>query len=84
MLLKLIESIPEGEPVTLHTLTCRSGLNYRTIRRYLHVIMEIQQSRKVVREMIGMKVLVMKERKGEHDGREQKNSHRQQGTAYAP
>ena len=63
MMMKLLESIPDGEPVTLHTLTCRSGLNYRTIRRYLEVIMEIQNMHRVVREVNGMRVLVKKERK---------------------
>ena len=61
-MLKLFQSIPDNEPVTMHMLTCRSGLNYRTIRRYLDVIMEIQGSRKVVREVSGMRVLVKKER----------------------
>ena len=61
LLLKLIENIPENEPVSVHQLTCKSGLNYRTIRKYLGLISEIQEARRVVREQIGLRIYVRKE-----------------------
>lgn len=60
ILLRLIENIPDNEPVSVHQLTCKSGLNYRTIRKYLHVISEIQEARKVVREQVGLQIFVKK------------------------
>lgn len=59
--MKLMEYIPEDRPVTVHQLTCRSGLDHRTIKKYLDLIMEIQEARKVVKTQVGLRVVVKKE-----------------------
>ncbi len=60
--MKLMEFIPEDQPVSVHQLTCRSGLDHRTIKKYLELIMEIQGARKIVKEQVGLRVLVKKEK----------------------
>ena len=59
-LMQVLESIPEGQPVSLHHLTCKSGLDHRTIKKYLEVILKIQNCHKVVKEYVGMRVFVKK------------------------
>ena len=58
--LKLMEHIPEGKTVTVHQLTCRSGLDHRTIKKYLNLIMDIQEARRIVTEQVGLRVVVKK------------------------
>ena len=62
LLMKLMGFIPEDKPISVHQLTCRSGLDHRTIKRYLDLIIEIQAARKVVKEQVGLRVLVKKEK----------------------
>ena len=62
LLIKLMETIPEDEPVSVHQLTCRSGLDHRTIKKYLELIIAIQAARKIVKEQVGLRVLVKKEK----------------------
>jgi len=62
LVMKLMEYIPEDRPVTVHQLTCRSGLDHRTIKKYLNLIMDIQEARKVITEQVGLRVVVKKER----------------------
>jgi predicted HTH transcriptional regulator len=61
LLMKLMEFIPEDKSVSVHQLTCRSGLDHRTIKKYLELIMAIQGARKIVKEQVGLRVLVKKE-----------------------
>ena len=62
IVLKLLESIPENDPISVHQLTHRSGIHYRTIKKYLQLIADIQCSKKVVKEQVGLRVYVKKER----------------------
>ncbi|MCL6088744.1 MAG: hypothetical protein M1530_01100 [Candidatus Marsarchaeota archaeon] len=59
---RLIDLIPDDKPVSVHSLTCKTGLNYRTLRKYVELIVEIQSARKVVQEQVGLRVLVRRNR----------------------
>lgn len=60
VIIKVLENIPKDQPVTLHTLTCLSGLDHRTVNRCLDLIMQIQGNDKVVKEYVGMRLFVKK------------------------
>lgn len=62
--MRLMENIPEDRAVSVHQLTCKSGLNNRTIKKCLQLIIDIQGARKVVKEQVGLRFLVKKEGKG--------------------
>ncbi len=57
---RLLNWIPEDEPVTVHQLTCRTGLDHRTIKKYLDLIMQIQTMQKVEKTTVGLRVMVKK------------------------
>jgi len=67
-LMRVLENIPEGKPMSLLQLTRKSGLDHRTIRKYLQLIMEIQEGGKIVREHVGMRVFVKKDHSNRADG----------------
>lgn len=56
----LLDAIPENESVTVHKLTCITGLDHRTINKYADLIIEIQQAHKVVKQPRGMRLLLRK------------------------
>lgn len=62
LVMKLIEHIPENQPISVHQLTCRSGLDHRTIKKYLGLIMEIQDARRVVKTQVGLRFMIKKEK----------------------
>ena len=59
---RLLKWIPEDEPVSVHQLTCKTGLDHRTIKKYLELIIEIQKMQKLVKMTVGLRVMVKKER----------------------
>jgi len=61
LMLKLLELIPE-ESVSVHQLTCKTGLDHRTIKKYLDLIIAIQESKKIRKEQVGLRVLVRREK----------------------
>ena len=56
----LLDAIPENEFVTVHKLTCITGLDHRTINKYANLIIEIQQAHKIVKHPKGMRLLLRK------------------------
>jgi len=56
-----MENIPDDKPITIHQLTCKSGLHHRTIRKYIDAIIAIQDDRKVVKSQVGLRILVKRE-----------------------
>jgi len=58
---KLLELIPE-ESVSVHQLTCKTGLDHRTIKKYLDLIISIQEAKKIRKEQVGLRVLVRREK----------------------
>ena len=61
LFVKLLDLIPE-ERVSVHQLTCKTGLDHRTIKKYLDLIIQIQNSKKIVKEQVGLRVLVRREK----------------------
>lgn len=61
LVLKLLELIPE-ESVSVHQLTCKTGLDHRTIKKYLDLISVIQNWKKIYKEQVGLRVLVRREK----------------------
>jgi len=59
--LALLENIP-NEPASIHKLACKTGIDHRTIRKYIYLMMQIQNSPRIKLETIGMRVFVRKER----------------------
>ena len=61
LLVKVLDFIPE-EGMSLHQLTCRTGLDHRTIKRYLDLIIQIQTAKKILKEQTGFRVTVRREK----------------------
>lgn len=61
LVMRVMENIPDDKPITIHQLTCKSGLHHRTIRKYIDAIIAIQDDRKVVKSQIGLRVMVKRE-----------------------
>ena len=62
VLARLLKWIPDDEEVSVHQLTCRTGLDHRTITKYLDLIIQIQGMPKVMKNVVGLRVVVKKER----------------------
>ena len=61
IMVKLLDLIPEDH-VSVHQLTCKTGLDHRTIKKYLDLIARIQSSKKIIKEQVGLRVLVRREK----------------------
>ncbi|MBI5036997.1 hypothetical protein HZC09_06685 [Candidatus Micrarchaeota archaeon] len=61
LIFKLLEWIPE-EGISVHQLTCKSGLDHRTIKKYLDLIIKIQEAKKIREEQAGLRILVKREK----------------------
>ncbi len=48
------------EALSVHQITCRTGLDHRTVKKYINLIMEIQKASKVYQEQIGLRIFVRK------------------------
>ncbi len=60
-MLKLLEMIPESG-MSVHQISCRTGLDNRTIKRYVQLIMAIQAAKKIKTEVVGLRILVRREK----------------------
>ncbi|MFH1471766.1 MAG: hypothetical protein ABIF85_02615 [Nanoarchaeota archaeon] len=60
-MMKLLEYIPE-EGVSVHQLTCKTYLDHRTIKKYIDLIIAIQNRKKIYKDQVGLRVLVRRER----------------------
>lgn len=56
-LLKVLGLIPE-EGVSLHQLTCKTGLDHRTVKKHLETILAIQNWKRVYKDNVGLRVVV--------------------------
>ena len=61
LMLKLLEMIP-SEGISVHQLTCKTCLDHRTIKKYLDLIITIQEAKKIRKEQVGLRVLVRREK----------------------
>jgi response regulator of citrate/malate metabolism len=60
-LMKLLEFIPT-QNVTIRQLGAKSGIERRTVRKYVKLIAHIQNSPRIRIETIGLRVLVRREK----------------------
>jgi len=60
LLVKLLDLIP-GESTSVHQLCCKTGIDHRTIKKYIQLIVYVQNSRKLRVETVGLRVLVRRE-----------------------
>ena len=61
LMLKLVELIPE-EPVSIYKLSRNVNLDQRTIKKYLDVIISIQSAKRIRKDLVGLRVLIKRER----------------------
>lgn len=59
-LVRLLDFIP-AKGMTICQLSRRSGINRKTVRKYVHLIMQVQNSPRLELETVGMRVLVRRE-----------------------
>ena len=60
LMLKLLDLIT-SESVSVHQLCCKTGIDHRTIKKYIQLIVYVQNSRKLRVETVGLRVLVKRE-----------------------
>ena len=60
LMIKLLDFIP-GENVSVHQLCCKTGIDHRTIKKYIQLIIRVQNSPKLKIETVGLRVLVRRE-----------------------
>lgn len=60
-MLKLMDLIPE-DSISVHQLTCKTGLDHRTVKKYIELITTIQGRQKIRKEQVGFRVVVKRER----------------------
>ena len=60
-IVKLLEMVSEKD-MTVHQLCCKTSSDYRTIKKYLNLIVYIQNSRKLKMEHDSLRVIVRLEK----------------------
>ena len=60
LMTKLLDYVPEKN-ISVRQLAYRSGLNRRTVRKYVHLWVKVQNSPKVRLETVGLRVFVRRE-----------------------
>lgn len=56
----LIEVVPQDEGLSVHQLVLRTGLDPRTVVKYLDIIMDIQNMPKIEKRQVGLRILIQK------------------------
>ena len=65
-LIKLLDCIPM-QNVSIRQLGAKSGIERRTVRKYVKLIVHIQNSPRIRLETVGLRVLVRREHGGKTD-----------------
>ena len=60
LLVKLLDLIP-NENTSVHQLCCKTGIDHRTIKKYVQLIVHVQNSPRLKVETVGLRVLVRRE-----------------------
>ncbi len=60
LLVKLLDLIP-NENTSVHQLCCKTSIDHRTIKKYIQLIVYVQNSPRLKLETIGLRVLVRRE-----------------------
>jgi broad-specificity NMP kinase len=61
LMVKLLDMIP-SESVSVHQLCCKTGIDHRTIKKYVQLIIRVQNSPRLKMETVGLRVLVRMEK----------------------
>ena len=61
LMVKLLERMP-NEHTSVHKLCYMTGMDHRTIKKYVQLIILVQDSPRLRLEIVGFRVLVRKER----------------------
>ena len=61
LMVKLLELIPK-ENTSVHQLCCKTSIDHRTIKKYVQLILYIQNSQRLKIETVGLRVLVRREK----------------------
>ncbi|HIG98641.1 TPA: hypothetical protein HA231_04425 [Candidatus Woesearchaeota archaeon] len=61
LMVKLLDLIP-NENTSVHQLCCKTGIDHRTIKKYIQLIVHVQNSPRLKLEIVGLRVLVRKEK----------------------
>jgi len=60
-MVKLLELIPL-EGMSVHQICCKVGSDHRTIKKYLRLIIHVQNSQRLKMEIEGLRVIVRREK----------------------
>lgn len=61
LMVKLLEFIPT-ESTSVHQLCCKTGIDHRTIKKYIALMVRVQSSPRLKVETVGLRVLVRREK----------------------
>jgi len=57
-IVKLVMDAATEEGVSVHQIVCRTGLDHRTVKKYVDLIIEIQAAQKLAKAQEGLRTLV--------------------------
>jgi len=60
LMVKLLDLIP-SESTSVHQLCCKTSIDHRTIKKYIQLIVYVQNSPRLKIETVGLRVLVRRE-----------------------
>ena len=61
LMAKLLGSITE-KGASIRQLSCKTGINCKTVRKFINLIVQVQGSPRLKLEIVGLRVLVMREK----------------------
>ena len=56
----LIELIPPEEGMSVHQIVCKTGLDHRTVKKHLDLIIDIQNMPKIKKAQVGLRIIIQK------------------------
>ena len=48
------------EGVTVHQLVCKTGLDHRTVKKYIGIMIDIQKAQKISKVQYGLRIIIKK------------------------
>ncbi len=56
----LIDIVPQDKGLSVHQITCRTGMDHRTVKKYLDLIIEMQSMPKIEKKQVGLRIIIQK------------------------
>ena len=56
----LIEVVPQDQGLSVHQLVLKTGLDHRTVKKHLDLIIDIQNMPKIEKKLVGLRILIQK------------------------